>query len=70
MALVDGLEVGEHAAEPTMVDEGHARARAAASWIAAWSLLLGTDEEDRSAVCADVLRAILIGLLGCFERLP
>ena len=47
--LVDGLEVGEHAAEPTLVDVGHADPRRLLG-DGLLGLLLGADEHHAAAV--------------------
>ena len=47
--LVHGLEVGQHAAEPALVDVGHAHARGLVG-DGFLSLLLGADEHDRATV--------------------
>ena len=59
--LVHGLEVGEHAAQPALVDVGHAHAgRLLGDRLL--GLLLGADEEDRAAVgdglLDEVVRAV------------
>ena len=47
--LVHGLEVGEHAAEPTLVDVGHPDARRLLG-DGLLGLLLGADEHDDAAL--------------------
>jgi hypothetical protein len=52
-ALRDRLEVGEHAAEPTLVDVGHAALLGVAA-DRVLGLLLGADEHDRAAAGDEV----------------
>ena len=65
--LVHGLEVGEHAAEPALVDVGHADAgRLLGDRLL--GLLLGADEQDRAAV-GDGLLDELVGAVDVGQRL-
>ena len=58
---LNGLEVGEHAAEPALVDIVHTAAlRLFLDRIL--RLLLGTDKEDGAAVCGDVHNC-LVGIV-------
>ena len=52
-ALGDGLEVGEHAAQPALVDVRHA-ALLGVGLDRVLGLLLGADEQDRAAVGDEV----------------
>ena len=65
--LGDGLEVGEHAAQPTVVDEGHADALGLGGH-SFLGLLLRADEEDGAAV-GDGLLDELVGLIDVGQRL-
>src|SRR6185312_14737091 len=65
--LVDGLEVGEHAAQPALVDVGHADPlRLLGDGLL--RLPLGADEHDRTAV-RDRLLDELVGVVDVPERL-
>ena len=66
-ALGDRLEVGEHAAEPTLVDVGHA-ALLGIGLHGVLSLLLGADEQHGAAV-ADQVADERVGGLDPGERL-
>ena len=66
-ALVHGLEVGEHAAEPALVDVGHADAGGLLG-DGLLGLLLGADEQDRAAV-GDGLLDELVGAVDVGQRL-
>ncbi len=66
-ALVDGREVGEHAAEPALVDVGHADAGGLLG-DGLLGLLLGADEHDRAAV-RDGLLDELVGAVDVRQRL-
>ena len=66
-ALLDGLEVGEHAAEPTLVHIRHA-ALLGVRLNRILSLTLGTDEHDRSAVRSEVPN-VGVRVLETVERL-
>ena len=62
-----GLEVGEHPAEPTLVDERHVDpARLVGDGLL--RLLLGADEHDRAAV-RDGLAHELVGAVDVGQRL-
>ena len=65
--LVHGLEVGEHAAQPALVDVGHADARGLLG-DDFLRLTLGADEQDRAAV-GDRLLDELVGVVDVPERL-
>ena len=60
-ALRDGLEVGEHAAQPTLVDVRHA-ALLGVALHAVLGLALGADEQDGPAV-GDQVADVDVGLL-------
>ena len=64
---VDGGEVGEHAAQPALVDEGHADARRLLG-DGFLGLLLRADEQDRAALGDQVLD-VGVGLVDVVERL-
>jgi hypothetical protein len=66
-ALADGLEVGEHAAEPALVDVGHAHARGLRG-DGLLRLLLGADEHDAAAV-RDRLLDVVVGDVDELQRL-
>ena len=59
-ALGDGLEVGEHATEPTLVDVVHAALLGVAAH-GILRLLLGADEEDRAALGGQVANEVVCG---------
>src|SRR6476661_4822856 len=65
--LGDRVEVGEHAAQPAVVDVGHPDARRLVG-DRLLSLLLGADEEDRAAV-GDRLPHELVGVVDVRQRL-
>ncbi len=65
--LVDGREVGEHAAQPALVDEGHADAGGLLG-DGLLRLLLRADEHDRAAV-GDGLLDELEGAVDVRQRL-
>ena len=66
-ALEDRREVGEHAAEPALVDVGHPDpGRLVGDCLLA--LLLGADEHDRAAM-SDGLLDVLVRLIDVGERL-
>ena len=64
---MDRLEVGEHTAEPALVDVGHADAGGLLG-DGLLRLLLGADEQDRAAV-GDGLLDELVGAVDVGQRL-
>ena len=60
-ALGDGLEVGQHAAEPTLVDVRHAALLGVAAH-GILGLLLGADEQHRAALGGQVADEVVGGL--------
>ena len=66
-ALLNGLEVRQHATEPTLVDVGHA-ALLGVGLDGVLGLTLGSDEEDVATVCREVTD-VGVGVFETVERL-